>query len=320
MSAATPGTLENGHLLLAAFDRALSADLLVDADGVLIRANSQSMSLFRLGAGDIGRPFQDLALSYRPVELRSLMDRAHRSMQPVTIPDVVIVGGNGETRHSEVLVAPLQGEGEEGPGTLIRFMDRTKEMNLSANLDRAAKNLQETNEALQSTNEELETTNEELQSTNEELETANEELQSANEELRRMNTELMSHAATLRLVDGSLEALLDGNGSSLVVVSRDLVVRLWKVRGRDLWGLHPSDVLGKPLSDLDWGFRGEDLGASIQDCLAGETNAPRTRVEANGRDGRPFSCQVECSPLPGLDGQKVPGVVLLVIPDGPFEA
>ena len=48
------------------------AQLVVDRDGRVALVNQQAAHAVRtLGPGDIGRPLQDLEISYRPVELRS---------------------------------------------------------------------------------------------------------------------------------------------------------------------------------------------------------------------------------------------------------
>ena len=44
----------------------------------LVRVNERAPALFGLGRADLGRPLQDLELSYRPVELRSAIDEAVR--------------------------------------------------------------------------------------------------------------------------------------------------------------------------------------------------------------------------------------------------
>src|SRR5206468_11815848 len=139
-----------------------------------------------------------LELSYRPVELRSLIERANAERKVITAANVEQRFKNGDPRYLDVAVTPLQDNGVS-IGVCISFNDVTRYHGLEEDIQRAKQDaetvneeLQAANEELQSTNEELETTNEELQSTNEELETTNEELQSTNEELETMNEELQS--------------------------------------------------------------------------------------------------------------------------------
>ena len=58
----------------------------VDADGLLAVANQQARQVFGLTPQDIGRPLQDLEVSFRPVELRSCIDQACKENRPVTLP------------------------------------------------------------------------------------------------------------------------------------------------------------------------------------------------------------------------------------------
>src|SRR5207248_8034281 len=72
----------------AAFDTSPVAQLVVDAGGQLVLANERARSLFGLAAADLGRPFQDLQISYRPADLRSRIDRAFTDRRPVVLTDV----------------------------------------------------------------------------------------------------------------------------------------------------------------------------------------------------------------------------------------
>ena len=140
--------------------------------------------MFALTTAEIGRPIQDLKISYRPVEIRSSIDQAYAERLPITIRDVEWHSSGGETLWLDVLVVPLMDAAAGIIGASITFTDVSASKRLQRELEHATQELETAYEELQSTNEELETTNEELQSTVEELETTNEELQSTNEELR----------------------------------------------------------------------------------------------------------------------------------------
>ena len=60
----------------SAFDEAPVAQIALELAGTLALANDRARRLFGLTARDLGRPLQDLELSYRPVELRSCIDQA----------------------------------------------------------------------------------------------------------------------------------------------------------------------------------------------------------------------------------------------------
>ena len=160
--------------------------------------------LFSINPKDIGRPLQDLEISYRPAELRSLIEQAYAERRAVTLTSVERRFPDGEVQYLDVVVAPLFDDGQKPLGAAVSFIDVTRATRLQEELRRSQEEVQTANEELQSSNEELETTNEELQSSNEELETTNEELQSTNEELETMNEELQSTNEELQTVNEEL--------------------------------------------------------------------------------------------------------------------
>jgi two-component system CheB/CheR fusion protein len=184
------GHPRNGHELRLreiAFDAMPTAQLVVDAAGTLVLANERARALFGLSLQDVGRPLQDLKISYRPVELRSSIDQVYADRRPVILRDIEWPSVSGELRWLDVHVVPLVDPTSfEALGAGVVFNDVSTAKRLQRDLEHANQDLETAYEELQSTNEELETTNEELQSTVEELETTNEELQSTNEELETM--------------------------------------------------------------------------------------------------------------------------------------
>ena len=193
----------------------------------------------RIGLGDVGRPFKDLELSFRPLELRSRIEQVLADRRPLTIGDVVyeIPGGGAEVLEIQIL--PIGAD--QAGGVSLTFAQVGRHKVLREELERAQRELETayeeiqstveeletTNEELQSTNEELETTNEELQSTNEELETMNEELQSTNEELETINVEIRRRTADLDRANALLQSILTSLGSGVAVLDRDLAVLVW---------------------------------------------------------------------------------------------
>ena len=167
---------------------------------------SRPSTLFGLAARDLGRPFQDLEISYRPVELRRVhragASRApHRRVAGTSSRPAAAARSPASTSRSCPLVDATGGL----LGVSVTFHDVTAHRRLQDELRAGQPRSCETAyEELQSTNEELETTNEELQSTVEELETTNEELQSTNEELETMNEELQSTNDELQTINDEL--------------------------------------------------------------------------------------------------------------------
>ena len=309
----------------AALDAAPVPQLVVDANGFMAFANAPARALFGLTARDLGRPLQDLELSYRPVELRSCIEQATVQKLPVSLREVPWrADGEGGPSFVDVQVTPLA-DGNGVIGVSVTFSDVTRHRRLQEDLRRANdevetayqelqstnEELETTNEELQSTVEELETTNEELQSTNEELETMNEEMHSANEELQTINEELRQRSGELNQANALLESILTGLSSGAVVVDRDLRVLIWNRRSEELWGLRGDEVRGKNFLNLDIGLPVEALRQPIRACLTGEASYQEVSLDATDRRGHPLRCKVISTPLQSkVNGTY--GVILLV--------
>jgi len=300
------------------------ARLVVDTSRFLVDSNNLADDLFSIGPADIGRPLQDLEVSYRPLELRDPLDRAFAQAQPIDAGQVEI-GDPGEERIYEVEITPVGGEGEGANGAAITFTDITDYARLAADYDKSKRELVAAYEELQSTVEELETTNEELQSTNEELETTNEELQSANEELQTMNEELTSTNDELEVMNDQqrkhgeevdrlnlfLEGILGNLRVGVAVVDRNNCVELWNEGSRDLWGLHADEVEGEDLLSLDIGLPLEQLREPLHAAISnGHKNTDLTLTALNRR-GQKFNCEVRVMSLFSTTHGVFGGVVLM---------
>jgi two-component system CheB/CheR fusion protein len=281
--------------------------------------------MFSINPKDIGRPLQDLEISYRPVELRSLIEQAYSERRPITQTSVERRFPDGERQYFDLIVAPLYDDTQNPLGVGITFLDITRYSRVSEELQRSREEIQTANEELQSSNEELETTNEELQSSNEELETTNEELQSTNEELETMNEELQSTNEELQTVNEELrqrteetaqlnsflETVLTGMRAAAVVLNPNLNVLIWNRRAEDLWGLRADEVQGHSILNLDFGLPVAELQAAIQPCLGGDSDHGEVVLSAVTRRGKKIQCRVTCTPLIGAS-KKREGVILLM--------
>ena len=306
----------------AGFEAAPTAQLVVDPEGRLSMANLQARMFFSLAPRDIGRPIQDLEVSFRPVELRSRIEQAYNERHAITLRDVEWRVGD-DLRFVDVQVVPLIASTGEVVGCGITFTDVTRYQRLQQalteskrevetayeELQSTVEELETTNEELQSTNEELETTNEELQSTNEELETMNEELQSTNEELSTINDELQQRTDELNDTNAYLEGILSSLKAAVVVVDREFEIRGWNQGARDLWGLIEDEVYGKHFLNLDIGLPVDQLRPSIRKVLAGEDQQSVTLPAVNRR-GRQIECRVTATPLGQQD--EIRGVILMM--------
>src|SRR5262245_46323535 len=74
------------------------ARVVVRADGVLTFANGRARMLFRLTQPDVGKRLQDLEMSYRPIELRSLIQDAMTQRRTASRKDILWPADSGEAR------------------------------------------------------------------------------------------------------------------------------------------------------------------------------------------------------------------------------
>ena len=316
-----------------AFAASPVAQLAVSADGLVALANFRMENLFGVSARDIGRPFRDLDVSYRPVELRRYLEQAQAERRTLRITDVELLRA-GEVIHLEIQLSPLIGGDGSLLGVNIVFTDVTAARRMQADLEHAHEQLEAAYEELQSTNEELETTNEELQSTVEELETTNEELQSTNEELETMNEELQSTNEELQNINDQLristeqldeanaflETVLASLRAGVVVVDHDLRIRVWNRRSEDLWGLRSPEVIGQHFLNLDIGLPFDDLRPLLRGVLGGPGQSAEVAVKAVNRRGRTITVRVAAAPLAQSEGGNTTGGAIIVMePDGQRE-
>lgn len=306
-----------------AFEQGPLAQVIVDLSGRLCYVSEPARTLLSLNPRDLGRPFQDLELSYRPVELRSGIEEAIVTRRAVSHRDVGWSMPNGEKKILHIRISALLNESSEVIGSCITFDDVTQYkrlqeelINFNQELETAYEEVQSTNEELQTTNEELqstveelETTNEELQSTNEELETMNEELQSANEELETMNEELRLRGAELNRANYYLESILAGLRDAVIVLNIDLHILAWNYRAEDFWGVRSDEAIGKHIFALDVGLPVEQLRPSIRQCLASK-DVQELRVESLNRRGKLMACQIVISPL-AEQASELQGIIIV---------
>ncbi|MFF3494927.1 CheR family methyltransferase [Streptomyces sp. NPDC002795] len=302
-------------------DASPGAAIAVDAEGAVVLINNHARTQFALTTNDIGRPFRDLEISYRPVELRSLIEQTTHERRTLRVNGAERRVGE-DIQFFDIVVQPLVGAGGMAAATHITFTDVTVATQLKAevkqvreDLETAYEELQSTNEELETTNEELqssieelETTNEELQSTNEELETTNEELQSGNEELETMNEEMRIRSDELDETRAFLEGVLTSIAAAIVVLDKDLKVKSWNRGASDLWGLRQDETADKPFFGLDLGLPTQPLREGVEECVRSRKRADPVVIASVNRLGRSINCTVHCSPFDGHRG----GVVLLM--------
>src|SRR4051794_505876 len=293
-----------------AFEVSPGAHLLVDADGVLVKANAHARGMFGLSPSDVGRPIKDLELSFRPVDLRSNLEVAFKDFRSVSLKHIASPTPSGDVRTLDVQITPV-GTEDNVLGAAILYHDTSHVRRLEDELESTRRDLgtayeelqstveelETTNEELHSTNEELETTNEELQSANEELETMNEELQSTNEELGTINDELRERSLELNEVNSFLEAILSTMGVAVIVVDHEHRVQVWNAESTELWGVRPDEAQGQHLFGLDIGLPLDGVRGALRRVLAGADERVDVELAALNRRGRTVDVKVTLLPL-----------------------
>jgi two-component system, chemotaxis family, CheB/CheR fusion protein len=310
----------------AALEANPGPQIVVDAAGFLMMANTRARALFNLRPDDVGRPFQDLEISYRPLELRSKIQQVYMDRRPSPIHEVEWPTHSDQVAHLEVQILPLVDDNLALLGASISFTDVTRSRRYKEELEQANQGLEDayaelqstneeletTNEELQSTVEELETTNEELQSTNEELETMNEEMQSTNDELQTINEELAHRTAELHQLTEFLESIWAGLGGAVAVLDPELRVLVWNHGSEDAWGVREDEVQGRHFLNLDIGLPVDQVGPTLRQAMSGDNGSQSMVVQATNRRGKTVICRVTCSPLIGND-KTIRGVIVVVV-------
>jgi two-component system CheB/CheR fusion protein len=306
------------------------AQLVVDLDGTVVEANNKARMLFGVTSGDLGRKLRDLEVSYRPVELRAQIERAHAEAGPVVLRNIQRPLPDGQAQFFEVTISPLTDPSGMALGTSVTYANVTELGRLTTELERSRRDLElanerlhsvneeleTSNEELQSTNEELETTNEELQSANEELETMNEELQSANEELETMNEELLDQAQQIEQSAEFLSLLLDSLAVGVVVVDEAFTVTMWNRAMRDLFGVGNDEAVGRPLTAVDSGLPVDDIAPHLHEFDEASDRARHTlTLDAVDRRGRTLRCRITIDALADPSGQETASTRFAVIVD-----
>ncbi|MBI5499630.1 MAG: PAS domain-containing protein [Deltaproteobacteria bacterium] len=269
-----------------------------------------------------GEPQFDLLSLARPgfqPRLRAALRRALAEGRAVQTGPVTVVR-NGSKLRARATVIPLPGSGGEPRTAVVLFEDVPRardeaptevvpvsESELVTGLERELKEtrdeLQTTIEEMKAAHEEALSTNEELQSSNEELETSKEELQSLNEELATVNNQLQEKLDELEAANTDTANLLQSSDTPTFFLDAELRIRRFTAAAQRVLRLLPGD-LGRPLSDLTWRFRDDELLADAAAVLGDA--GPRER-EVAGEEGRGFLRRILPYRAPG---GEVTGVVV----------
>jgi len=312
------------RLLESVVNEAGNALLVVDDAGAVALANAPARHLLGVSEIDVGRPFQDLPISYRPIELRGPIEEVFRQRIGARLEDQEYRLNQSEVLRLTIDLRPLFGPEGAVAAVLLVFTDQTRLHTLHRELEAAQENLEHSIEELQSANEELETTNEELQSTNEELETTNEELQSTNEELETLNEEARSSNEEMEAVNEELrvqaeqaavyriylESALRAMNGGIVVLDKNHAIRSWNRWSENTWGVRAEEAVGTSFDTLEIGLPTEMLRESLAAVQAGREEQAERLLEGVDRRGRRILCRIRISTLMDDDG-NTHGLVLI---------
>ena len=88
--------------------------------------NSQAQRMLDVGEADVGRPFHDLAISYRPADLRSRIDDAQRARAGLSASSTRPITARPRSDPPvRIDMTPLQAARGDGFATLLTFTDTT---------------------------------------------------------------------------------------------------------------------------------------------------------------------------------------------------
>ncbi len=140
---------------------------------------------------------------------------------------------------------------------------------------------------------------------NEELQSTNEELHSVNEELYTVNAEHQRKIGELAELNQDMNHLLENTDVATVFLDKDLRVRRFTSRVKNVFDLVEHDI-GRPIRSFLPKFAVDDLVARLQQVL--ETDEPQ-ECETVADDGTCYLMRM----LPYRTQESVEGVVLMLV-------
>lgn len=120
------------------FETGPFAQIVVDANYNLVLSNEQARLIFGLKAEDTGRPFHELELSYRPADLRSLIEQAYEDRQSVHLANVERPVSGQDSQYFDVFLVPFfDPSSGDRLGVSILFEDVSLPAQLRTELERS---------------------------------------------------------------------------------------------------------------------------------------------------------------------------------------
>src|ERR1051326_7637531 len=145
-----PGAIDD--LRNEAFLASPVAQIVVTSDGLVALTNRQAEALFGISSRDVGRPFRDLDVSYRPVELRRHIEHVQIEHRVAVVNDIEYTRSNGDSIYLDVQVSPVVHTDGSLLGVSLILQDVTASRRLRQQLELTNRQLESAYEELQSTN------------------------------------------------------------------------------------------------------------------------------------------------------------------------
>jgi two-component system CheB/CheR fusion protein len=108
-----------------------------------------------------------------------------------------------------------------------------------------------------------------------------------------------------------MSSILTSLRLGVVVLDREMRIRGWNRKSKELWGLREDEVLGHRLMQQEIGLPVQRLKGPIDACLEGRSQQEELVVDATNRRGRAIQVRITCTPLVGPEGD-VRGAIALM--------
>jgi two-component system CheB/CheR fusion protein len=256
-------------------ERYAPPSVVVNEDYNIVHMSESAGRYMELHGGELSTNLLSLIRPELRLELRAALHQATQKKIDVSARTVALRVGD-ETRLISMQVKPALREDDTARGFILVVFEepgtaaagrQTQAAPAAGDAEPIARQLEEEllevkaqlsptieqhelqREELKAFNEELQAMNEEMRSAAEELETSKEELQSINEELTTVNQELKIKIEELGHSNDDFKNLMNSTQIGTVFLDKNLNVKLFTPRARDIFNLIPADV-GRPLSDI----------------------------------------------------------------------
>ena len=284
----------------------------IDAEGTVVLINNQMRAMFGITTRDLGRPFHDLEISYRPVEMRSLIERADAEHRVVRVNAVERQAGSAEVEYLDIHIQPLWGTDGQRPGRadVHRHLgDHPAAVRGQAQPGGPGHRARGTAVHQRGAGDHQRGAPFQHRGAGDHQRGAAVDQRGAGDHQRGTPVrqrrarddergDADPHRRARRGAElpgrGAVQRRRGGRGAGC----EDLV-RSWNRGAEDLWGLRADEVRLQPFFGLDFGLPIDDVRDVVQQCQAIGTRTGPVELDAVNRIGRTIICTVICSPLKG---------------------